>query len=160
MLRNPLRAAASRFAARAAGAALAYALWTAGLPAQAAETPAAAAQPAIGPAAGMLQVFAGLLLVLLAVIGLAWAFKRFGPHQHGAAGVIKVIGGALVGQRERVVLVEVGDTWLVLGVAPGRVNALHSMPREERLSEDRATPQTPAGFQAWLKQMMDRRDHG
>ncbi|MFN7085457.1 MAG: flagellar biosynthetic protein FliO [Burkholderiales bacterium] len=149
MIRNPLH-----------GAALTFALWTAELPAQAAERAAAVAPPVVGPAAGMLQVFAGLLLVLLAVIGLAWAFKRFGPRQHGAVGVIRVVGGALVGQRERVVLVEVGDTWLVLGVAPGRVNALHSMPRKERLPDSPATPQAAAGFQAWLKQMMDKRDHG
>ena len=34
-----------------------------------------------------------------------------------------------VGARERVVLVEVEGTWLVLGVAQGRVSLLHSLPR-------------------------------
>jgi flagellar protein FliO/FliZ len=34
-----------------------------------------------------------------------------------------------LGQRERVVLVEIGDDWLLLGVAPGQVSALHTGPR-------------------------------
>jgi flagellar protein FliO/FliZ len=61
-----------------------------------------------------------------------------------------------VGPRERVVIVEVEDTWLVVGVAPGRVNALHQMPKG-RLA---ATPDAPAGknFGAWLKLMKERRN--
>ncbi|MDI1244807.1 MAG: flagellar biosynthetic protein FliO, partial [Rhodoferax sp.] len=34
-------------------------------------------------------------------------------------------------QRERVVVVEVGNSWLVLGVAAGQVNALHTMAAEK-----------------------------
>jgi len=34
----------------------------------------------------------------------------------------------MLGQRERVVIVEVAGTWLVLGVAPGQVSKLHELP--------------------------------
>ncbi|MNN99031.1 Flagellar protein FliO [compost metagenome] len=34
----------------------------------------------------------------------------------------------MLGPRERVVIVEVADTWLVLGVAPGQVSKLHELP--------------------------------
>lgn len=155
---NQFHAAAGGLGKRAASVGLA--LWTATLPAWAAETQPGPAQPAVTPAGGMLQVFGGLLLVLLVVVGLAWALKRFGAHQQNAGGVIKVIGGTLVGQRERVVLVEVGATWLVIGVAPGRVNALHSMPKAEKILETRAMPAVPGGFAAWLKQVMERRGNG
>jgi len=136
------------------------ALWLATLPAWAAETPAGPVPPPLAPAAGMLQVFGGLLLVLLVVVGLAWAFKRFGAHQQNAAGVLKIIGATMVGQRERVVLVEVGATWLVIGVAPGHVSALHSMPKAEKIPEARVVPAAPAGFAAWLRQVMERRGNG
>ena len=49
----------------------------------------------------------------------------------GASGVLRVIGGVMVGPKERLVLVEMGDTWLLLGVAAGSVNLLHHMPRPE-----------------------------
>ena len=62
------------------------------------------------PMAGMLQVMLGLGLVLALMAGLAWLLRRFGGMQQGAAGAIKIIGGSAVGQRERVVVVEVGDT--------------------------------------------------
>ena len=136
------------------------ALWLATLPAWAAETPAGPVPPPLAPAAGMLQVFGGLLLVLLVVVGLAWAFKRFGAHQQNAAGVLKIIGATMVGQRERVVLVEVGATWLVIGVAPGHVSALHSMPKAEKIPEARVVPAAPAGFAGWLRQVMERRGNG
>ena len=45
----------------------------------------------------------------------------------------------MVGQRERVVVVEIGNTWLVLGIAAGQVRALHTMPAEN-LSEAEAAP--------------------
>lgn len=154
---NQLYAAAGGLGKRATGAGLA--LWLATLPAWAAETQSGHVPPPVAPAAGMLQVFGGLLLVLLVVVGLAWALKRFGAHQQNAAGVIKIIGGSMVGQRERVVLVEVGATWLVIGVAPGHVSALHSMPKAEKIPEARLVPAAPASFAAWLRQMTERRSN-
>jgi flagellar protein FliO/FliZ len=45
----------------------------------------------------------------------------------------------MVGQRERVVVVEIGDDWLVLGVAAGQVRALHTLPAQT-LDETLAEP--------------------
>lgn len=141
-------------------AARSLALWLATLPAWSAETQSGHVPPPLAPAAGMLQVFGGLLLVLLVVVGLAWALKRFGIHQKNAAGVLKIIGGTMVGQRERVVLLEIGATWLVVGVAPGHVSALHSMPKTEKIPEGRNSgPEAPTGFAAWLRQVMERRNN-
>jgi len=75
---------------------------------------------------------AGMLLSLVLILGLfvlaAWLFKRYLP-QVGKSGPVKVIGATLVGPRERVVVVEVEDTWLVLGVGGGQVRTLHTLPR-------------------------------
>lgn len=67
----------------------------------------------------------GLILVLALIVGLAWAFKRFAHLPKGNGEVVKIIGGASLGPRERVVVVEVNETRLLLGVAPGRVQMLH-----------------------------------
>ena len=101
----------------------------------------------------MLQVILGLGLVLAVMAGSAWLLKRFGGLQQRSGGGIKVIGGSAVGQRERVVLVEVADTWLVIGVAPGHVTALHSMPKGEITTGTADTvggASTDHHFSAWF----------
>jgi flagellar protein FliO/FliZ len=60
----------------------------------------------------------------------AWAARRFGLQRLGGGHLVKVVSSASVGQRERVVVVEVGDKWLVLGVTPSQVNMLHTLPAQ------------------------------
>jgi flagellar protein FliO/FliZ len=105
--------------------------------------------------ASMLQVMLGLGFVLALMGGLAWLLKRLGGVQQGPAGAIKILGGAAVGQRERVVLVEVADTWLVIGVAPGHVSPLHSMPKGE-IRESAGRIPGNARFSVWLKQVIEK----
>jgi flagellar protein FliO/FliZ len=76
-------------------------------------------------AGSLIQTTLGLLVVLAVIGGVAWAFKRFGHFQAGMQGKMKVIGGVSLGARERVVLLQVGEQQLVLGVAPGRIQTLH-----------------------------------
>lgn len=98
------------------------------LPAATAETTPKAAQaaPVLEPLAtgGLLNMLLGLIVVLMLIVGLAWMLRRSGALQ-GGAGTLRVLGGLSMGARERVVLVQVGDTQLLLGVAPGRVQTLH-----------------------------------
>lgn len=93
--------------------------------------PVAAAAPVHSfGAAGLLQAGLGLALVLALIFLCAWAARRFGLQQAGSGRLLKVVSSAMVGQRERVVVVEIGNSWLVLGVAAGQVRALHTMPAE------------------------------
>jgi flagellar protein FliO/FliZ len=86
--------------------------------------------PAVG-ASGLLQAGLGMLLVLGLIFGCAWLARRFGLQRFGGGGqVVKVVSSASVGQRERVVVVEVAGTWLVLGVTSSQVNTLHSLPAQ------------------------------
>ncbi len=123
---------------------------------------ALAAEP-VSPAplslTSLLQVLVALGVVLAAILGAAWLLRRFGPTQMGPGGAMRVLGGVMVGPRERLVLVEVGETWLIVGVAPGHVSAVHSLPRPpeaERLIA--AAPAAP--FSAWLKEAWHKRSAG
>ncbi len=79
----------------------------------------------LGPGTA-LQVLLALLLVLALIGAMAWMIRRFGNVSGvGRSGPLKVITAVSVGQRERVVLIEVGERQLLLGVAPGRVEKLH-----------------------------------
>jgi flagellar protein FliO/FliZ len=112
-------------------------------------------------AGSMLQFALGLAMVLGLIVAAGWFAKRFsiGP---AASGVLKVVAGAAVGQRERVVIVEIGDVWMVVGVAPGRVNALHTMPRGTVSAHPLVAQPlgAPTGFAGWLKHTMEKRRAG
>ncbi|WP_337367507.1 flagellar biosynthetic protein FliO [Noviherbaspirillum denitrificans] len=125
------------------------------VPALAAEQ-AATAAPATSTGS-MLQVVLGLAVVLALMAGAAWVLKRMGMAGAGGSSVAKVVGGVSVGNRERVMVVEVADQWIVVGVAPGRVTALSTMPRQEIQAASVGGDDTK-NFAAWLKQTIDKRN--
>ena len=106
----------------------AAALAMAALPLPALAADAAPPGPVVG-AGTLLQVAAALGLVLALVAGAAWALRRVGGGTAGGTGAVRVLGGVALGTRERAVLVQVGETQLLLGVAPGRVQTLHVLER-------------------------------
>jgi flagellar protein FliO/FliZ len=75
----------------------------------------------------LIQFTLGLVIVLLAMLSLMWLLRRVGRFQSSAGGALKTLGGLSLGARERVVLIQVGDAHLLLGVAPGRVETLYVM---------------------------------
>ncbi len=83
---------------------------------------------ASGTASSMLTVLLSLGLILGGFIAVAWFARRYLPGM-GAQGVVKVVGTTPVGTRERVVVVEVDGTWLLLGVGGGNVRLLHTQPK-------------------------------
>jgi flagellar protein FliO/FliZ len=118
-------------------------------------TQAADAQP--GSAGSLLQVLLGLIAVLALMAGAAWLMKRMGVAGTAGNSVVKVVGAASVGTRERVVVVEVADQWIVVGVAQGSVNALSTMPKQQVAATPPGMP-VPNNFAGWLKQTIDRRN--
>lgn len=107
----------------------------------------------------ILQVIFSLLLVLGAIVLVAWLLKRINLPQQGGRNLLKVVSGVAVGQRERIVLVEVGETWLVVGVAPGSVRTLHTLPRSALpTAEANALESDQTKFQTWLKQVMEKKN--
>ena len=95
--------------------------------------PTPAAEPVRSfAAAGLVQAGFGLAVVVGLIFLFAWVVRRFGLQPSGNGRLLKVVSSAMVGQRERVVVVEIGDAWLVLGVAAGQVRTLHTMPAEKQ----------------------------
>ncbi|SMP55610.1 flagellar biosynthetic protein FliO [Noviherbaspirillum suwonense] len=128
-------------------------------PALGSAAPAAAPAPvtsAPGSAGSLLQVVFGLLVVLGLLAGALWFLKRLGGGRFAPGSVVKIVGGVSVGNRERVMVVEVADQWIVIGVAPGQVNTLASMPRQEQPAAQAAAG--APNFSAWLKQTIEKRN--
>ncbi len=83
----------------------------------------------------VVQITVSLLLVLLVIILVAWLLKRMNLGQSGASGLMRVLGSAAIGQRERIVLVEVKDSCVLIGVGPGQIRTLHTFDTPENLDE-------------------------
>lgn len=76
----------------------------------------------------LITVLLSLILILGGFVAVAWFTRRYLPGM-GAQGAVKVVGTTAVGTRERVVVVEVDGTWLLLGVGSGNVRLLHTLPK-------------------------------
>lgn len=73
------------------------------------------------------RVFGSLALIIAAIFGLVWLLRRSGNLMRGRDSKLKVVDVLSLGQRERLVLVAVGDQQVLLGVSPGRVQAVHTL---------------------------------
>lgn len=115
------------------------------------------AESAAVPDAGgsIVQMLLGLAVVLAMLVGSLWLLKRLTLPRGPTSGLMRVVAGTPVGPRERVVLLEIGSTWLVLGVAPGEVSMLAEVPRQDLP----AAGDTGKDFAGWLRQITDRH-HG
>lgn len=107
--------------------------------------------PSVITTENTLQMMGGLLLVLAIIGGMTWLLKRFSLISTATAGVVKIVAATGVGQRERVVVVEIDNTWLVLGVAPGRVNKLHTM--NKPLTDTASTTQDNPSVETFATQL-------
>ena len=134
------RAGSALFAAFTANAALAQA--------------ASAEAPGVSGAA-ILQMLLGLLLVIGVLFAGAFFLRKLnGGMNFGNTGPMRIVGGLMISTRERLVLVEVGDAWIVIGIVPGQIKTLHTLQKGE-------LPLAPPGektFTQWLKQFSDRKN--
>ena len=65
---------------------------------------------------------------------------------------MRVVGGLMISPRERIVLIEVEDTWIVVGIVPGQIKTLHTLPK----GEVQPTQGSEKPFGHWLKQISER----
>ena len=75
----------------------------------------------------LLQIVGSFFLVicvLLAVLALLKKYNAVGP---ASGGHLRILDTAQLGQREKVVLLQVGNEQVLVGVASGSVNCLHSL---------------------------------
>ncbi len=105
----------------------------------------------------LLQTVLALVLVIGVLFLAAFLLRKLnGGRGFGSSGPLRVVGGLMIGTRERIVLVEIGDTWIVVGLVPGQIRTLHTLPKGDL---------KPAGngerhFAQWLKQITERKNEG
>ena len=102
----------------------------------------------------VLSVVLSLILVVAVIFVLAWVMRRMGGTTFRSNSFLKIIGGVSMGARERIVLVQVGDEQLLLGVAPGRIQTLHKL--ERPLESNDARELSGVSFSDRLKSIVNK----
>ena len=117
---------------------------------------AAAAAAPVG-AGGLASVTMALLIVLAAIFAVAWLARRVRGIGNRVGNAIDVLADMPLGPKERAVLLKVGNEQVLIGVAPGRVSALHVLrePIEVPRSTTAATPGA-SSFGALLKRSLGK----
>ncbi|MET6678244.1 flagellar biosynthetic protein FliO [Citrobacter amalonaticus] len=119
------------------------------------KTQATVQQPSAVPGSPLMQVSGALLGIILLILAAAWVIKRLGfAPKGGSTRSLKVSASTSLGPRERVVIVDVEDARLVLGVTASNINVLHTLPPAPVVPEE--TPSAPADFQAMMKSLLKR----
>ena len=88
----------------------------------------------------LLQVVGSFVLVICVLLAVLFLLKRFNGAGSSRSGQMRVIASLGLGQRERAVLIEVGNEQFLVGVAPGSVNMLHALPNPVRPATESAKP--------------------
>ena len=92
---------------------------------------AASSTPVISSGASLAQAGLGLFAVIALILAMAWIARRVGLVRHGTGNAsIKVVSSLMLGARQKIVTVEVGGTWLVLGVSSNEIRPLHTLPAQ------------------------------
>ena len=80
----------------------------------------------IGLNAGhLVQMMVALLMVVVAIVTAGFLIRRIHGVSSRLGNEFRIISGISLGAKERMVLVQVGDKQLLIGVAPGRVQTLY-----------------------------------
>jgi len=87
---------------------------------------------------GLGEVAFALIVVLAAIFVVAWVVRRMRLAGNRVGGGLDILADVPLGQKERAVLLKVGNQQILLGVAPGRVNTLHVLPEPLELAKPAA----------------------
>lgn len=106
-----------------------------------------------------LQAALALALIVGLLLGMAWLARKVSGGKGFGQGGMKIIGGVALGPRERIVLLEVGNEWLVIGIVPGQIRTLHRLERGTDLATESMPGSSDKSFSQWLHGITERRQN-
>lgn len=92
----------------------------------------------------VLRVIAGLVIVLVVIVLVAWLARKYLASRTYGGISLRVVGGASLGGKDRVVVIEVDGDNLLLGVSPGGITRLHKLKKTTtETRENQSVPPLP-----------------
>ncbi len=85
----------------------------------------------------LFKLTGGLILIVALILVLAWLMKKFNLNQQSHSGLIKIIAGLSIGTRDRIVLLQIGEEQILVGLTPGRIEKLHTLAQPLEVTGER-----------------------
>lgn len=104
----------------------------------------------------LLKLTGGLILMVALIFLLAWLMKKFNLNQQSQNGLIRIIAGLSIGTRDRIVLLQVGEEQILVGLTPGRIEKLHTLAQPLEVSGERAVS---GSFASKINRLMSDREN-
>jgi len=118
------------------------------------------AKPVTGPAVSdgaIGKMFFGLGGVLILIFACSWMLKRFNINKFGMTNALSVSGVLPIGAKEKVVVVDIEGTRLVLGVTATNITKLHTLDAVDEsntfMKEEKKSP-ISSDFSEKMKKIM------
>jgi len=105
----------------------------------------------ITPSDSVLPMFFGLLVILSVIFLLAFLFKRFSNFS-STSGKIKILESQIIGSKEKLLVVEVGEQQFFLGVTNQNITSLGELDEKNKLGQE--TDKQQPGFSNLFTQML------
>lgn len=85
---------------------------------------------------GLLQVLTALISVIVIIFVLSIVLRKFNMVPGANSGIIKIVSGLALNNKDRLLLVQVGDEQVLLSVSPGNISKLHKLAKPVLKSEE------------------------
>jgi flagellar protein FliO/FliZ len=116
-----------------------------------------ASAPVVPASSVLTQVSSVLGGILLLILFVGWVAKRTGlAPQAKNNKLLKITSSCQVGRGEKVVIVEVDNTWLVLGVTAHSITPLHTLSAPPVDTPAVSAAELPADFRQLMQKMLKR----
>ena len=103
------------------------------------------------------QTAVALIIVVGLIFGLSLLLRRLNQGQRSAGSLLRTIASVAVGTKERVVIVEIKETWLVLGVSGSQITKLHELPAQRETQAAKTDEQgKKINFAARLQALLEQ----
>jgi len=102
--------------------------------------------------ADILGLGGSLVIVIGAVLLVGWLYSRSQSMRGAGGNVIRILAAQPLGSKERIVLVDVGGTQLVVGMTSSQVQTLHVF--DEPILDDHAQPAVASAFSRKLGKLL------
>lgn len=110
-------------------------------------TPTLPATPGLG-GGDILNLGVSMLIVVAVIVVLGWLYSRSRLAGGGNSDAIGIVASRALGPKERLLIVEVGEQQLLVGITATAVQTLHVFDKAVAVSDPSATP---AGFASRLR---------
>jgi len=108
----------------------------------------------------LVQLIGGLTFVVIAILVFGWVMRRFsGTSNIGIPRAIEILAVRSIGTRERLILVQVGEEQVLIGVSPAGMRTLHQLEKPLKspsLAENPLGKRVGVDFASLLRKQMSK----